>query len=289
MTRSNRLILRFSLNRKGAGPAGKWVTRMKAGVRGIVPNLLVRYGDKSYPQIVARLKTEIERDARRELRHLARIYMRTIIGAGYTRSGPAFGGLSTAMAGGPTTSKILNQPWPARSPEYIARKRRKGLTPNWFIAETQTLKAHMGKAALWEEMFGPIRVSIIKKNEAGVSDRAGAAAIKGAADNILGSNNPADAVRLGLLQIKVEALGRVTIPMLTRYSSQSGLIALVAQHDAGLAYRLGGRNPALYRPTLEPFLEFFLTKSLRYAVNQRIQNGLGAKLYGTKASLEYGA
>lgn len=84
--------------------------------------------------------------------------------------------------------------------------------------------------------------------------------------------------RIDLFQVKVEALGKVTIPMLQRQSAHSGLMALVAQHSEEMAHRLGGRNPEKYRPTLEPFLEFFLTKSMRYAVQQRINNGLGAKL-----------
>lgn len=282
MARRPRLTFRFSVNRKGITSAQEAVRRIRSGVRGSVEALLVRYADKNYAKIVADLKTQIERDARRELRHLARVYSRTIIGAGYTKTGVDFSNLTTAMPGGGTTiGGILPKgSWPPRAPEYIARKRRKNLTPNWFIAETKTLKSTMGKASVWEEMFGPVRVSIIRKDEAAFNDAGGQARIQQKAVNVLGGNNiKGDNIRIGLLEVRVEALGKVQPYMFQRYSVTSGLIGLVAQHDEEMAYRLGGRNPALYRPTLEPFLEFYLTKSLPYTVNQRIQKGLRAKLF----------
>lgn len=277
-----RLILRFSVNRKGAAPAGDWSKRMKTGVRVLIPEMLVNYADKTYTRLSESIRASVKRDAEAEIRNIARRYSRMIIGA--NRGGPAHSQLESRATGPgrPSQGGVSLPAWPARTPKYMAWKQREGLSPNFFLAQTHTLRATMGRGAVWQEIFGPVRVTVLRKATASKGNSGASKAIKKLSESSLGNiDHKAD--RVGLLQVKVEAFGHVRSSMLRNFTSHGGLIGLVAQYDQGLAYRLGGPYPDKHRPTLQPFIEFVLARAIPYAVSQRITKGLGSSIIQTRA------
>ncbi len=79
-----------------------------------------------------------------------------------------------------------------------------------------------------------------------------------------------------LASVRVRALGQLTDSML-RFSEQpnKALLGKIASHSAQgsiVALHLrGGRGR--YRPTMEPYLKWFLQKALPHAVQQRLVKG----------------
>ena len=137
------------------------------------------------------------------------------------------------------------------------------------------MKSQMMSGQNWIKMFGPISVQVKRQRSYSASDTASANARRDIMTNL--NRKPlalpgGDVVRLGVARIEVRALGRITPGSLSRPSKKSHMIGLVMKHDEELAHRLAGRGP--YRPTLEPFLEFVLTRAVPGAVLKRIELGL---------------
>lgn len=280
---SSRIILRFSFNQGKRTSAKAVANQLRREFRAAVPNLLVKYADETYPKLEKKLRAEITRDMHREISNVAQSYKR-IIFAGGANSTPkgvisgtsAFGGLGTSVG-------VNLPPWPARSKRYMNTDFKKA-NPQWFKGPTGYMRFMMAKGEYWEQMFGPVRVQIRRTRDqaANTPDASGGSQNKMATPGM-------GTTRVGLLQIKVAAFGDVYASMLRNYSSHSGLLGLVAQRGgAELAYRLGGNKPAKHRPTLQPFLEYFLTKALPHALESRLARGLGANIRGPQVDMNAG-
>lgn len=257
--------------------------------RAILQQVSVKYTEDTFEEAKKSLSARIERDIRAELTHLAALYRRYIIGAAGSRNRPQ-GTLDTVAKGsGAPKASLYNMlpSWAPRGSTYLEDKRsfigNKGWFDNtgaegWYSDAGYLRKAFApvggagagpsggggrfdGTTTLFESMFGPISVQVLRNNR-GVGSNVG----------VLRSGS-GKRMKLQLASIRVRALGQLTPNMMNATGVYNhGLMSLVRAYDPALAFRLGGRETH-YRPSLEPFLKFFMEQSMGHALTQRIEKG----------------
>jgi len=277
------IVIRFYVG-KGLGVARQESANTS---RVIVQQVALSYAEESFDEFKKELSATIKRDAEAELTHMARLYRKYIIGTSGYKSGPS--GTLTALAKGPPSPPSrslasLTPPWVPRSTSYLQRKKAGGAGVKWFDNSGWNtggyLKAAFQPERLWggvfgdgggifSDMFGGISVEIIR-NLKGTGTLSGGLAGRGTA------------VNTQLATIRVRALGKITNSMLnaTTSAGNPALIGLVEAYDEQMAARLGGPK-GRYRPTLEPFLKFYLQQSLPHAVSARVAKGTQGTLFRT--------
>ena len=241
------------------------------------------YAEDSYNFMRKELEQTVERDVRRELVNLASLYRRHIIGANGATNRPA--GVLRSVIGGvePLALAGALPAWAPRDAKYIRRKIFNRAGTGWFdnrawrgrgAPEDAGLLFREMRADTWETMFGPIRVRFYKSRKLDVEDAK-------AQINVASGRN----VKIQIGTLQVVALSKLTPQMLPGLSAgvvgmasdrgNDGLMKLVQNYDERLAFRLGQRSTLTkrYRPTLEPFLTFFLTRSVPSAMQRRIAKG----------------
>jgi hypothetical protein len=174
--------------------------------------------------------------------------------------------------------------WKARSEPYMAwrAKRGEGKPAPWFRRNFPSVLDRLNSTATWTTAFGGISVTLKRTTSIGPRDplaRGFGTRLKG-----LTKGN----ARVGVATIRVEAMRRITTSMLPALGGAplgsfgsnpqaSGLLSLLGDD---IANRLGGNpNTVPFRPTIQPFLGFFLTRQLPNAVFKRIQQGVGGRLH----------
>lgn len=301
MTRKSIPIsLRFVFNRRAAmnGEAGglsrEWGPRT---ARIMSREIAIQSSDDVWEQVQAQIKVKILRDAGREVSAVAQQYRQLIIGASGGRdgvSGTIHAAAQMAFSGGEQApSEHINLHWQARSPTYLRRKFHEKGHDRWFEyggglkrgvknPVNRQLQNAMGKSATWTRAFGPISVRVTRKSKNVDQADTGSFMTTGVA------NTAGASIKVSIATVTVTAFGRVTSAMLPALSAggpidsttpdgrDTGLVGLL---PASIAYRLGGNRARVpYRPTLEPFISFFLTRSLPNAVMRRLQEGLHADI-----------
>lgn len=292
-----KLSVRFVFNRK-TGKQTKELGRNTA--RFVANEVAILTADNIWDTVSGKLRTRLIRDGNREIAAVAQQFKRYIVGANGMNRGVT-GRLESAAAGaeGLPVSQRLSLTWADRDKSYLARKKREVGHTKWFEhggglgggienPVNRELQNAIGKTSTWTRAFGPVGVRITRRStEFGgpktprMLDVGGGMAYSEVTDT---KRN-----RLSIATVSVYAFGRITPQMLgalhqggdTGPSSYidgraTGLIGLLPTQ---LQYRLGG-NPEYvpYRPTLEPFLEFFLTRSLPNAVTRRLEQGVLSRL-----------
>lgn len=256
--------------------------------RFIAEQLLSTVLNDNWEDFKADLSSQIRSDVAAELNHLASDFRFHVIGLTSRQNRPS-GFLTTVAkgAGQPqmSLSAAYGQDWLSRSDKYLDWKKKTAGHTRWFDqggylrskfrgeylqgAATSAVGRGSGgefgpAGGIFEELFGPVSVQILK-NRVNWGLNAGAKI-----GNSFDARNPK--LTAHLATVRVRALGSVTDAMLhVSPVYNAALTGLVKAKDPELAYRLGGR--ARYRPTLEPFLEFFLHKALPHAVSERIRKG----------------
>jgi hypothetical protein len=261
--------------------------------RYMVQKVAFSYAEGQYEFMKKELAFGVEADVRRELVNLASLYRRHIIGANGNQGTPA-GIISSAIGGAKPMSLASALPaWAPRNAEYLRTKRNATGGNKWFDNRGWKRGGHRkggifisnksgpsdvgllfqeSRADTWETMFGPIRITFEKS--AGLTAADATSAVK--------LQSTKAEVKVGT--IRVFALGKImpdmlpvlrTGNMMASDEGNDGLMNLVKAYDPRLAYRLGQRSSITkrYRPTLEPFLGFFLTRSIPAAVGRRIEQG----------------
>lgn len=255
-----------------------------------VKRLTFTYAENEYKAMRTRLQEGVEADIRRELVNLASLYRRHIIGANGNKNVPA-GVIRSAIGNAAPLSLSAALPaWAPRDAKYVQRKQNARAGSGWFdnrgwkrqpgqnwSPDDSGLLFESMRAETWEKMFGPVSVKFYKNNKI--------AANGGNNGEIKLANNHAVA-QIGTL--RVMALGLITPAMLPALRSKNegsipmasdegnpGLMRLVGAYDPRVAFRLGQRSHETkrYRPTLEPFLSYLLTRSIPAAVQARIRQG----------------
>lgn len=286
------VVLRFRLG-KGLVKARQ---RYDNTARAIMERVTINYADGLYDTMRKNLEQRVEQDVRAELVHLALLFRRHIIGAAGSKSTPS-GLLDTATKGeAPPTMSIAAglPPWAPRNAEYLRQKRQATGGIGWFDNRNWKHNSYDARFAsrvprggagpdqpgllfrsmrgdVWETIFGPISVRFYRMRKLQPTDAAASV-----------SAGPQKKMKVQIGSIQVRALGKLTPSMLPGYTTgtvhanaagNAGLIGLVSNYDPQLGYRLGRMRNGIYRPTLEPFLGFFLTQALPHAVSERLRKG----------------
>lgn len=284
------VVLRFRL---GQGLV-KARQRYSNTARAILERVAFTFAEDSYDNMRKTLEQRVEQDVRAELVHLARLFRRYIIGAAGTLTQPG-GTMSTVAKGAGQPSMTIASglpPWQPRSAKYLSSKRAATGHIKWF--DNRGWKTHRDprfsgnvmtswkphrtglmfkemRADTWETMFGPIGVRFYRSRKLD-------------AHEAQSKFNLADSkkIKIQIGTLHVRALGNLTPSMLPGYTTGTvhasnagnpGLIGLIHRYDPDLAIRMGPMRNGIYRPTLEPFLGFFLTRALPHAVRERIRKG----------------
>lgn len=274
------LRIRFKFNQQTGGKA----TFGRGGTRGvdnfarvIVEEAAFQHGERVFELVKTQIISRLRNDVERELRHMAAMFMGSVVGAPARMRGPS-GTLSTvapvsdAMSGYPQMSgypvKGLVPSWTPRSSFYLAANRNNP----WFQRDGAVLSA-LANPKAWTTAFGPISVSVFRHRQL-------SAAQGGKLKTVGHSFNFKE--KISVAKIRVEALARITPDMLPAAGGGSlndygpnprgnGLLSMLGER---VAWRLGG-NPLTvpFRPTVQPFLGYFLTRQMPNAVFKRIEQG----------------
>lgn len=178
------------------------------------------------------------------------------------------GSESRAMRGqlGPVSLVSGTGPWPARNPEYVKYQRKFGGGGKWFKV-TGSLQKYLRDPATYTNAYGPVRVSY-KKNPRGVAkpNSVGISSLKSGVSGRRTNN-----IQLGKLEVSV--LGRITSNMLNdpgQRQPKPWSTGLFDYLDPNQSRKLLN-NEEFYRPFLEHFLSFYLTKAIPNAVFRRVE------------------
>lgn len=279
------LRIRFSFNAQG-GTTKSGFQSSNASARqrylyrfaqAVVKNITFQYAEDEYKKLAGKIESTMAYDIQRELVHMTALFRAHITGSNGGTNSPA--GSLTSLSGAARYEslpiKTLIPEWAPRVPSYLRYKQRKTGNRQWFTARGLSAKkdaAYSGlkintTAKLWTDAFGPIKVNFFKS----------AASSEAASTKVDGQH-----VRVAVGTLKVYALTNITPEMLpalasgdarTKYSANGnpGLMGLVRNVDPQMAYRLDRRSQSgRYRPTLEPFLSYFLTAAVPAAVSTRL-------------------
>lgn len=294
MAKKSALRIRFVFNAQGGKNAGvqsrqRFVNNF---AQQVVENVAFRYSDEVYGEMTNRFEEQFVADARKELVHLTALFRQHITGSSPTNTP---GGSLTTVAGLNADSLPIKHSiprWQPRGRAYLRYKNRKTGNMNWWDARGLSGKKDAKYSGLkkntrvdtWIKMFGPIRATFSRSSSAS------------ALANVPGSAAPknfhvADGhFRLAVGTLRVYALTSITpqmLPALTTGDPRTmnpatragnpGLMDLVRGVDEQMYYRLDRRSSAasgsIYRPTLEPFLAYYLTRSIPAAITNRLAEG----------------
>lgn len=213
----------------------------------------IEYTEKLYQSIVNKWAKRIEKDIGFEIAHIARLYRNLIIDAPKSGNGavtPAR--LYPAASGFPGGSIALNIPrggWSPRDPDYINRKKREGYSQGWW-KRTGFMGAVLGTKKGWQGIFGDkVSVNVKRTKSVAISET----------------------VRKATVNIEVTALEKLRLGDL-----RSTMIASAYDYSPMLGGRLNqtAYQTGKYRVTVEPFIDFVITKSFPHAIKRRLETGL---------------
>jgi hypothetical protein len=257
--------------------------------RFVARGIALAYAEDTWNSLRKDLQLHIQEDVRAELVNLSRMFRKYIIGAGGSRSSPA-GTLTTIAKGPDQPSASLSSmlpPWAKRSQRYMNEKKDATGSRQWFdntgwpshyggrhYPDSGYLKKAFAPGTgrgsdIWESMFGPISVRIVKNST------------DAAAANLSSVRVKNHDVEIQVASIYVSAFKNIDMNMLSAFRSKQseGFSSIIRGFDPELGMRLGNMNNGVYRPTLEPFIDFFLTRALPQAVNERIRKGTLGSLF----------
>lgn len=294
------LRVRFVLGRNSGGKVVSSEQRSRSFASAIARQVAFQAAENSYRSVKAEIAKSFQNDAKRELNFLMALYRRHIIGADSRRAQPS-GMLRYALGNSDTDLGFDDENylisdmlpgWAPRSPEYLASKRKRGWAQGWFSA-TGLLKNEL-TADFLLQAYGPIRVSVIRDVQAtenpaplrgGTTLRTFGPNSAPAASASVGDVRDAR-IRLQVATVRIFAMEAITPSMLPALASgqvnamnnddpQRGrrFLAPIFAANKPLAYRLGQLDYKThrYRPTLEPFLAWFLTRAIPNALALRLE------------------
>jgi hypothetical protein len=279
------LRIRFRFNQQtgkaSVEPGGKHFGNFS---RVLVQQVAVQYGNSTLGLIRDHIESQIQTDVQRELDHMARLLMTHVVGIAGRNSGPT-GALGTVAPESEEMRELglqvksvslrglVREGWTPRSPYYLKWRARHGGSTDWFRLHSPSRLDALRSGSTWTAAFGGITVSVLKHTDLEKGEQS---------FGLLNMPYGSAGTRIGIATIRVAAMSRITPEMLPALAGGSlGSFGSNPQH-AGLlsmlgdpiAWRLGGdpvRVP--FRPTIQPFLGFFLTRALPNAVAKRIEQG----------------
>lgn len=299
------LRLRFRFNQQSGRAFQQKVPQKAANnfAAAIIESVGLEYAEKYYDDLKTKISTTMSDDVRKEVEHIARQYKKFIVGSeanqrstrGELTSFAATEGQTALNSQGLKSFNIGGSRWASRNRQYLSDKMKKKSHQRWFEYDG-VLGEAMRKGSVWLSIFGPISIKVIRTKSVSVKEGS-----RKRVEEPLDFNGLTRSVRTAKLfgesgvgkfsvaRIEVRALGRVTPAMLPALVSgkadapipadgrKTGLLNLVTAYDRSLAHGLGSGQQVPYRPTLEPFLAFALTRSIPSAVFNRVAQGLNQR------------
>jgi hypothetical protein len=281
------LRIRFSLSRTaGAKPQTEFKRGADRFATTVVRQVGTEYAKGEFFELKDKIQSQIAVAVQREIANMVQQYKRFIVGKTQTAgrgtlttatrgSGFTIGGNRTA-ADSVSLSSALPK-WADRKPDYLRRKQRDIGHKRWF-EYSGYLGAQMTPEA-WEEFFGPIRVSVqpIQSRDVGEGP------LVDTGTRFRTGDASGKTQRFGVANISVSVFGKLTPAMLPALANgdmsgsllgdgrRNGLLGLIGGTNPELAYHLGS-NPAYtpYRPGLEPFLAFVVTRAAPAQIFNRL-------------------
>lgn len=231
------------------------------------------YADRLYTSLVNGVQARLAKDIRYEIDHIAKLYRNFIINAPRTKNGPPSGArlypAATNFPGGGTPLAIPGGSWAPRDPKYVARKKREGFSQGWW-KRTGEMQSVLGRGQGWRAIFGDrIQVNVKRIR---TQDRA---EFKGSFYRL----GPNTAMKIAVANIEVTALEKLKLNDL-----RDTMVGAAYDFDATADTQLGGRlNQGAHRTgeprvTLEPFIDFVITRSFPHAIKRRLQTGLTGRI-----------
>ena len=238
----------------------------------IVEDVALNAADRTYQSAKASLEASVQVEIQKELTQMARMVGRFLVQP-EKAFGPS-GQITSAAKEMATQSRALygrqnitytdigayGANWGARGGEYLKRKKAAGFSGDWWL-KTGTLRRQLSSQATYQQL-GPIRVSFVK----GVNN------LKDAKQTISGRKGNLSAnYSVGTLNVSV--MERLTLDMLGNALNGGNRGKLIPSlfSDKKLAGKLLRRGKEGYRPVLEPFLSYYLTRAIPNAVFLRTE------------------
>ena len=221
-----------------------------------------------------RLKANLRRDfapvVERELQSMARDVARMGVGLANPNNPPPgvlriTGRVAAAMAGnsGPMSIASMTGTWAVRTKAYMRWKVRKYRTRRWF-KNTGRLQQQLGNVGTYRSAYGPVSIRFtptsLSGRASGVSSLGRSA--RGRSTNIM----------IGRLEVnplrRLQASDLPNIGEPATYNQR-----LLSPLADSIERKLSGRK-GKYRPVLEPFLSYYLTRRIPNAVFRRLEDSL---------------
>lgn len=293
MTVKNTLRIRFTFNRATRSSSTEQVQltrKTDSFASTVINNVGVEVARGRYQELKSEIQSKLKPSIDREIQHLAKLYNKFIVGSqriGGTLTTKVMGEESTAggvqLAKERVNLRSAIPQWKPLAPSTLRQKAARDLTrPSWFKFRSGSVgpsyfDAMSGRS--WEQMFGPIHVSVQPRGKSdynlkttyrqevkrGEKLRIGVATIRASVFGLLTPH-----------EVSAIATGRIEASQQTGDGRTNGLLEKVQAVSPGLAFRLGNNTSAghVYRPSLEPFLAFAITRSVPAAVNHRLDVAL---------------
>lgn len=282
--------LRFVLNhrKKMTGQIQDWQRAKRDFALAVVQEVGLHETEAHYRDYVNHTRRTVAQDIQREIDHAAKLYAKHVIG----RAGQRDRTLELTAKTTEETGTARFGPWKPLAKSTTDRKghslfflhgRRASRS---FTGPVKNLRNQVGRGGVWTDTFGPVRVEITRTR---------ADSIKAADLYKYGRRGDVGAT-FSFAHIKVFAMGRITSSMIPELSLSASQRIGVQRYEmtrkkntlgypdynreAGLAamlpgdakFKVGGwtrSGKGAYRPSLEPFLAFALTRSIPAAVFRR--------------------
>jgi len=280
-----RVIFRFSFNQKTGKSNNKQIeTDVARAANLIITNVAITYSNRNYKKLTSRIRRSVALAVSKEINHAATQWAKLIGRPGYY-TGPV--GMIDSKEEGATSFNLGSYgDWNKRSTRYLRDKKTQYRHTKWFYS-TGLLRKSLGSGGAWASNFGPIQV-IVTRN--GTLDRNADHDPKYLSSSqrndrstlrsqhkirALGYQPRDGKKKISIGTIRVRALTKITpgdLPSLASgiTSFEGNVSGLIKNKE--VRARVAGSGP--YRPTLEPFLSFVLTRAIPHAVRKKIADGM---------------
>jgi hypothetical protein len=246
----------------------------------IIENVGFMMAKRQEKALVNNLERNMVKIVTQELSRMARQISQMAVGiadranlrrGGYTPQGSlsVTGAISRAMQGrvSPVTLGSGTGMWPARNPNYLKQRRKAGTGTRWF-KQTGALQKYLARPDTYTTAYGPVKVAFIKAKSVAYYP-------KRIHMSTIGTGVP------GVKAAHQFTVGRVEISVLSRISedmlSDPGSHQPSAWHTGLFGYldekaekKLLNRED-FYRPFLEHFLSFYLTRAIPNAIFRKME------------------
>lgn len=196
----------------------------------------------------------------------------------------------TNLAGSsPITAGQAGVHWQDRTTSYLLWKLHKNKPDNWWTL-TGKLNKSLSRSSFYTTNFGPIKIEVTRNSERGRNSKGQFISIPKdtvirRAENVtsLGLRGR-PSVYYSVATVTVSVFGRITAEMLPGLATSdpkklapadrngSRVIDLIRNDD--VRHKLGGGPKGGYRHLLDPFLSYYLTRTVPVRVNRVIENTL---------------